>query len=193
MAENNKLTDVLSLIEHVQFNRESAFYGLPESICGIDCIQLTPLRFSILCESGTAFLDPQKEITKAEVLKALWILSTDFPKGQKKFALRHADINPDEAAAAIGKYLSDAFADRESWVVDQDNQPSHRPGMLAIVADTLGSQYGYTWEQAVNTPFKIYFQLKKIMRMRLEDKPTIIEPWDAQLSEALAQGGANGA
>lgn len=168
--------------------RNDAFnYDVPELIGGVWVRPLTPLLFARLQSIKSPFLTGDIPLTE-HVVQFLWCVSVDFKVSRWAafwFAARCRGFTYDATCSAINAYLNDAFADLPSHKIGCDDNQYF--GALAPLIDQFGSEYGWTFEQTMRTPFKVLFQCQRCMRMRYNPHAIMFNPSDKLRSDWLAQ------
>ncbi len=163
--------------------REAAFLAVTETVCGVECLPLTPLHFSMLDCSASPFVRggvPRPE----DVSVFLWCVSPYYAPGawlrRHLFARNTRGLDFEFSVNAIRDYIDDAFADAPG--TKGGPAVSYYSGTAAMV-DLLGSQYGWHERDILRLPFKRIFQYARCIRQRHEDRPIFFNRSDSVIAE----------
>jgi len=142
-----------------RIDRALAFLPLPESIFGIECVQLTPLKMEWLKAGSSPFVVGGIP-SVAAVLQFLWIVNPAFCRDneiRKTFIASHLDIDYEYAINEIDAYLDRAFLDAP----DGDDGASYYSAAAGLIHAMQGEPFRWDYDRVMNTSFRIEFQLLK--------------------------------
>jgi len=175
-------------VEKENRERDVPWLGLTEFIAGVEVLPFTPRHYLILTAIGSPFLLGGAP-TAVEVIQFLWIVSPGFIPGRSmcarwhrwKFVRRNRKLDWASAVKAIDDYLDGAFENAIGGSVSAKSYFSS----LAGIVDCMASEYGWTEDEILKTPFKKLFQLNRSRRMRTDPDVTLVNPSDRLKSEYL--------
>jgi len=177
-------------VERENLIREVAFLDIPEFICGIEVLPLTPRHFLLLDAIGSVFVSggvPSPE----EVARFLWVVSPEFRtvktwrdrRVRKRFVKRCRKVLWADACIEIDRYIDDAFQD----------SPGHKSGQsgagdwawVAVMVDNIASEYHWSERDILNTPVKSLFQYSRLQTKRHNPNAILFNSSDRLKSEYL--------
>lgn len=138
-------------------DRALAFLGQKERIAGIECNMLTPRLMEWLRALENPYIIGG-EVKPAMMLQFLWIVSTEFQRGDKdEFIARVAVMDGNLIAEGIEAYIDRMFLD------SPDGKPSKPLFSYAAGLAHEMAREPYRWdvERTLETPLPIIFQLIK--------------------------------
>lgn len=166
-------------------DRAHVFLELPETICGIECVPLTPRRVEWLRLAKSPFIVGGKA-GPIEVAQFLWVVSKQFTPNKAerdKFIPSILEIDVQKAREEIDEYLERAYLNAMSG---SNQRPCISP--CASYAFALASEpYRMPWREVLDTPLGVIFQLIGALEMS-QGKPMINKRSDAvnvRYAEAL--------
>tara|TARA_R110002167_G_scaffold135127_1_gene321454 strand:- start:6097 stop:6714 length:618 start_codon:yes stop_codon:yes gene_type:complete len=142
------------------------------SINGLPCKQLTAEIYLLLSVSNS--LIGEKEPTDQSIFRFLWIVNPSFKKGKFAFQLfkfLNRKIDKEETLEQIGKYLEHSFQFSPSGKLKKDEETKSSPEWMSSLIDLIASEYGWTFEQIMETPLSILFMQCARIKARYTGKP----------------------
>lgn len=138
-------------------DRALVFLEVPETICGVECVPLTPRRVEWLRLAKSPFIIGGKA-GAIEVAQFLWVVSKQFTPSKAerdKFIPSILDIDVAKARKEIDEYLDRAYLNA---IGGKDQRPCISP--CASYAFALaGEPYRMPWREVLDTPLGVIFQL----------------------------------
>jgi hypothetical protein len=174
------------------FLRNAAFLPVTDSIdtvtakgraVSVECLAFTPLHFAMLDVARSPFVRGGVPLA-ADLAAFLWAVSpayhprATFARWRALRSFRSLDYLP--TLKAIHGYLADAFADAPGS--KGESCVSYVSGTASIV-DRFASEYGWTTQTTLNTPFNQLFQLHRCIQRRTVADPLFFNASDAVLGE----------
>ena len=166
-------------------DRAHVFLELPETICGIECVPLTPRRVEWLRLAKSPFIVGGKA-GPIEVAQFLWIVSKQFTPNKAerdKFIPSILGIDVQKAREEIDEYLERAYLNAMS----AGNQRPCISPCASYAFALAGEPYRMPWREVLDTPLGVIFQLIGALEMS-QGKPMINKRSDAvnvRYAEAL--------
>lgn len=161
-----KYDDAIRLEEMI---RGSAFITNTEYIEGIHVYSLTPRLMEVLRLHENAMVTKGKELTQTSILSFLWIVKVKEPNElQEDFAahvIKKKDLH--KVVESINDYLDMSFMDIPP---SDGEQGIPYWSATASLVDRFATEYGWTMNEIINMPYKIIWQLMRIIVRRQETK-----------------------
>lgn len=171
----NPLADIPGYLEAVNRENESrdlAFLDVPESICGIDILQMTPRHLVMLDRSNNPFLFTPAPVDPdlfPQLVVFLWALSPDYVMGEgaakTKFVKSCRKLKFISTVQAVETYVKETFQDAPTREESNGYAPSYT-SFVASLVDLLASEYGWSEAEIFNMPLKRIFQYLRRIEIR---------------------------
>lgn len=151
-------------------DRELAFIGLDEDICGVKCSPLTLRKISLLKVAKSPFI-LGGNIETLHIVQFLWIVSKRFcmnNAARDEFMGSILELECEKAVDEINEYIDRAFLD-----IRMGNSKS-RPlvSMCATIAlEMAGEPFRMNWMEVMDAPLSVLFQLMKAKDINEGGKP----------------------
>lgn len=170
-------------VEHENTLRDAAFLEVPETICGIEVLPMTPRHFILLDAIGCPCV--RGGTTSAEeIARFLWIISPEFRtvktwfdrRVRARFVRRCRKINVAEADKQIETYIEEAFQD----------SPGAQSGAakvldwswIAALVHQSAAHYHWSESDILNLPLKRLFQYSRICKREENPRAIFFNPRD---------------
>lgn len=166
-------------------DRARVFLEIPETICGIECVPLTPRRVEWLRVYESPFIVGGM-VDSYEIQRFIWIVSKDFKPsktGRNIFLPKVLDLDFEKARKEIDEYLERAYLNAMS----AGNQRPCISPCASYAFALAGEPYRMPWREVLDTPLGVIFQLIGALEMS-QGKPMINKRSDAvnvRYAEAL--------
>ena len=151
-------------------DRELAFLGLDEDICGVKCSPLTLRKISLLKVAKSPFI-LGGEVETMHIVQFLWIVSKQFSTDaaeREAFIGSIMELDTEKCIREINEYIDRAFLDIRMGT------SKSRPlvSMTATVAlEMAGEPFRMNWREVLDTPIAVLFQLMKAHDISEGGKP----------------------
>ena len=151
-------------------DRELAFLGLDEDICGVKCVPLTLRKLSLLKVAKSPFI-LGGEVETMHIVQFLWIVSKQFSVDateREAFIGGILELDTEKCIREINEYIDRAFLDIRMGT------SKSRPlvSMTATVAlEMAGEPFRMNWREVLDTPIAVLFQLMKAHDISEGGKP----------------------
>lgn len=161
MAEEIEIPGYREAVAQEQRNRSLAFLDLPEIICGIECMQITPRMMEWLRSLENPFVSGG-EMSRASVLQFLWIINRDFCRDKaKKDEFINSIIGSldfSHAAEKISDFLDKTFMDAPYGA------PSipYYCATASLVYSMSREPFRWDYKVTLDTPVRIIYQLIRV-------------------------------
>lgn len=146
-------------------DRAFVFLGLQETICGVLCDPLTPRKVEWLRLAKSPFIIGG-QVGPVEIAQFLWIVSKAFVPNKEKrndFLQSALAVEIQKAREEIEEYLERAYLDA------MGGNSTARPCVSPCASYALalaGEPFRMGWQQVLDTPIAVIFQLLKAKDMR---------------------------
>ena len=179
-------------VERENAIRDAAFLDIPETICGIEVLPMTPRHFLLLDGIGSPFVVGGLPTAEA-IAQFIWVVSPEFRVirgwrdrlAQYRFVKRCRKINWVDAVKAIDQYINDAFQDSPGAKSGTSNL--HDWSWVAALVDQIASTYHWSEVDILSIPVKRLFQYSRIVRRRDDPKAIFFNPRDRVRGEWLRE------
>ena len=164
--------------------REHAFLPVRETICGIEVDGFAPLHFTILDAAQSPFVRGGLP-TALDVAVFLWVVSPCYAPQNRfdrwRFLRRVRGVDYAAAVKAIRNYVDASLSDSPGG--GGEPRIAYWSAMAGLV-DLIASEYHWSEEQIMRTPFRRLMQYARCIRARHDDKAVFFNPRsDAVIAE----------
>lgn len=155
------LADFVSAVESERVDRASAIVGLPERICGLPVVQLTPWLVEFLIAKGSPFISGGN-VTPGAILHFLWILNPRFDPifnlgGEEFIELNGLTLDYGQARKEISEYMERTFLDAPTG---KEELPLYSSA-VGIARQLMCDPFRWSEHKALHTPLRKSYQYLK--------------------------------
>lgn len=161
--------------EQERANRALAFAGITHTVCGREVLPLTPGHRIKLQLLGNGFAVNGKDVDLSDVFVFLWVLSPHNRPGIEGARQQHflkEDVMGLDLRACVVEivaYLKDQLQDSTENTGGEGRDMSAWIHWAAAEASFWASQFGWTEEKVINTPYLVIQQLFRAWKVNNPD------------------------
>lgn len=178
MDWGDEIPGYASAVAHERLNRNAAFLGLADRVCGIDVSPMTLRHYVCLESIGSPYVCGG-DITSEDTLAAVWLISPDYdPKNnsaRKAFCKRISTYKVADAMREMNDYVSSAFEDAPASAGGNTVQYY---STAASLVDLFAREYGWQLNEILDLPLAVLFQLVKAIIARTDPDAILFNPSD---------------
>lgn len=186
----DQIPGYLEAVEKETDARDLAFLDLTTTVCGVELVPMTMLRYARLSGVGSPFLSGGAPDMQ-DVMLFLWGMSADYSSDVSKRGAFMAKVfstgkapELEAATVEIMRFIETAFQDAPgSSSTSQGRSPSYT-SWIASYVDMIASAYHWTEETILSLPLSRLWQYVRRIEMRLGQR-TFWNPSDKVRGEWL--------
>jgi hypothetical protein len=171
---SHKSPEYLKAVEKEQFERDVAFLGFPETVCGVEFRPLTLADVLLLRVVGSPFVVGGR-VGPLEVGAFFKLQCTTRSRFARWLMLRKLgkSFDLETTIRAIQAFIEEAYADAPG--VSGHVGVSYYSSAAGAV-DCLAAEYGWTPDVTMAMPLRVLFQYYKVILSRLNPTAPLLNP-----------------